>query len=92
MTDYDVSLGNEKKENLAVEVEGHTTYFYPLLEGVVWNEFNEILDLEKGVSAGDKVVKVADESKTLKPKNTKVSLEETLARTVAVHKELRGAI
>jgi len=84
------------KENLTVEVEGHATYFYPLLEGVVWNEFNEILGLEKGdfkgMGAGDKVVKVADESKSLKPKSTKVSLEEALARTVVVHKELRGAI
>lgn len=84
------------KENLAVEIEGHVVYFYPLLEGVVWNELNELLGLEKGdfkgMGAGDKVVKVADESKSLKPKNTKVSLEEALARTVVVHKELRGAI
>ncbi|ALG69276.2 hypothetical protein [Beggiatoa leptomitoformis] len=84
------------KEKLVVEIEGHLAYLYPLVEGVVWNEFNEMLGLEKGdfkgLGAGDKVVKVADESKTLKPKNVKVSLEEALARTVVVHKELRGAI
>lgn len=84
------------KEKLAVEIDGHMVYFYPLLEGVVWNEFNELIGLEKGdfkgLGAGDKVVKVADEAKTLKPKNTLLSLEEALARTVAVTKELRGAI
>ncbi|EIJ41171.1 hypothetical protein BegalDRAFT_0249 [Beggiatoa alba B18LD] len=85
------------KEKLVTDIQGHATYLYPLVEGVVWNEFAEMVGLEKGdfkgLGAGDKVVKVANEAKTLKPKNmTAVSLEEALARTVVVHKEMRGPI
>ncbi len=85
------------KEELTVEINGHAFYFFPLDEGTVWNAFTEELGLEKGdfkgLDAGEKIVKVAEEGAGFKPKKSaQVSMEEALGRTVEVHKEARGPV
>lgn len=84
------------KEKLSVELDGHTFYLYPMDEGTVWNEFTDLLGLEKGdfkgLGAGDKIVKVSEEAKSLKHKNKAVSFEEALSMTFVVTKEARGPV
>lgn len=82
---------------LQIEVDGAKLFAIPLLEGLTWNELVDIVGLEKGdfkgQSSGEKVetlykALLAD----FKPNYPSVSYADALASTVAVKREIRGAV
>lgn len=69
----------------------------PLTEGIAWNELCEMMGLEKGdfkgQSAAEKVVTLYKElAGHFKPGYTKLGFAEAVGTTVAVKREIRGAI
>ncbi|OUD11656.1 hypothetical protein [Thioflexithrix psekupsensis] len=83
-------------KTMSFELADHRFYVFPLDEGTVWNEFCDMLGLEKGdfkgLDAGEKIVKVAEEGANFKPKAEEVTFEVALTRTIAIHKEARGPV
>ena len=83
-------------DEMAVEANGRTFYCYPLDEGTVWGEMSELTGLEKGdfkgMSAPEKVVKLADEANGMKIKGDTVSFDDAKQKTIEVHKEARGPV
>lgn len=82
---------------LLIPVDGVTIAAIPLLEGMVWNELIDIVGLEKGDFKGQSSAgKVVTLHKALlgdfKPKYSSLGYAEALATTVAVKREVRGAV
>lgn len=81
---------------MQVEIQGVMFTLIPLVQGVPWNELLDELGLEKsdfkGQSAADKIVTLADELKSYKPKYPVVELDAALAATTDTVREGWGAI
>ena len=79
-------------EKLKLEYEGMTFLLIPYEEGMVWNEFLDLLYIEKsdlkGQSAEDKVVTVFDEAKNFDTKTDPISFDDALQKTIEVNKDL----
>lgn len=82
---------------LLIPVDGATLAAIPLVEGMVWNELIDIVGLEKGdfkgQSAAEKVATLfAALLGDFKPKYPSLAYGDALATTVAVKREVRGAV
>ena len=79
-----------------VDVNGVNFVLIPLTQGVPWNETIDELGLEKsdfkGQSAADKIVTLADEMKSYKPKYAASSLDDVLASATSTVREGWGAV
>lgn len=77
---------------MQIVYEGLTFNLLPYKEGMVWNETLEALYIEKsdlkGQSGEDKVITMYEAAKDYKSKVAPISLEEGLAQTIAVKKDL----
>jgi len=83
-------------KSLNVSLQDRTLTVFPLDEGTVWNELIDSLNLEKGdfkgLSAPDKVEKVADEALSFKPAFDTMSMADAEGLTFKVEKETRGPV
>jgi hypothetical protein len=81
---------------MQVDINGISVTLIPLLEGVAWNELIEELCMEKkdfkGQSSADKVVTAWEAYQDYAPKYESLSLEEAMARTADIKREMRGAV
>jgi hypothetical protein len=81
-------------ENIAapmpIELNGILYQCEPYKDGMIWNETLDLLYLEKadlkGQSAEDKVLTLYDAAKQYKAKNSPISYEEALGKTIVVKK------
>ncbi len=79
-------------EKMKVAYEGLTLMLLPYPGGMVWNELLEELYIEKsdlkGQSAEEKVVTAYEAAKEFDTKTEAISLDEALAKTIEVVREL----
>ncbi|RLT96894.1 hypothetical protein [Ketobacter sp.] len=84
------------KDPMKIELGGADLTLIPLVQGVPWNEAMEELALEKGdfkgQSPADKLVTLAAELASYKPKYPAASLDDALACTTDAKREVWGAV
>lgn len=77
-------------------VNGATVAFFPLVQGMVWNELADLVALDKGdfkgLSAADKVATVYNAMQGYKFKAAALTVEEALLTTNNAKRETHGAI
>jgi hypothetical protein len=75
---------------MPIELNGILYQCEPYKDGMIWNETLDLLYLEKadlkGQSAEDKVLTLYDAAKQYKAKNSPISYDEALGKTIVVKK------